>query len=164
MTTEKRGPRCFYCPKKHWPDQCDTIVNRKERKEILRRKGACFKCGEDHLMKVCMKGGCFISQGNHHSSLHEEKAQKSEESLISYTPSNDCIILLIPVEVKGQKIWGILDTGDTKNYISKRITSVKLLKLKPLFYLPAFLFYHHSVSSYYTASNHVCHEHNFQIS
>ena len=38
MTTEKRGPRCFYCPKKHWLDQCDTAVDRKERKEIIRRK------------------------------------------------------------------------------------------------------------------------------
>ena len=54
-------------------------------------------------MKVCMKGGCFISQGNHHSSLHEERAQKSEESLISYTPSNDCIILPgTPAHEKGR--------------------------------------------------------------
>ena len=37
---------------------------------------------------------------------------------------------LIPVEVKGQQIWGILDTGATKNYISRK--AVELLKLKPL--------------------------------
>ena len=66
MTTEKRGPRCFYCPKKHWPDQCDTVVDRKERKEILRRKSACCKCGGNHLMKNFMKRGCFVWQGNHH--------------------------------------------------------------------------------------------------
>ena len=25
----ERGPRCFYCADKHWPDQCDKIENRK---------------------------------------------------------------------------------------------------------------------------------------
>ena len=129
MTTERRGPRCFYCPKKPWPDQCDTVLYKKERKGILRRKGACFKCGGNHLMKNCMKRGCYICQGNHHSSLHEEKDQKPEENQL-YTPSNDCIMPLIPVEVKGQQIWGILDTGATKNYISRK--AVEFLKLKPL--------------------------------
>ena len=129
-TTEKRGPRCFYCPKKHWPDQCDTVINKKERREILKRNGACFKCRENHLMKSCTRRGCFICQGNHHSSLYEERDQKPEESLISYNPSSDCIMPLIPAEVKGQQIWGILDTGATKNYISRK--AVGLLKLKPL--------------------------------
>ena len=129
MTTEKRGPRCFYCPKKHLPDQCDTVVDKKKRKEILRRKGACFTCGGNHLMKNCMKRGCFVCQGNHNSSLHEERDQKPEEKQL-YSPSNDCIMPLIPVEVKGQQIWGILDTGPTKNYISRK--AVEHLKLKPL--------------------------------
>ena len=33
VITEKRGPRCFSCPKKHWPDQCDTVVDNKGKKE-----------------------------------------------------------------------------------------------------------------------------------
>ena len=127
MTVEKRGPRCFYCPKRHWPDQCDTGI---DKKEILKRKGACFNCGENHLMKNCMKRGCFVCHGNHHSSLHGERAQKLEESLSAYTPSNDCIMPLIPVEVKGEQIWGLLDTGATKKYISRK--AVEMLKLKPL--------------------------------
>ena len=37
---------------------------------------------------------------------------------------------LIKVEVKGRQIWGILDTGSTKNYINRKV--VEHLKLKPL--------------------------------
>ena len=80
-------------------------------------------------MKNYMKRGCSICQGNHHSSLHEERDQKPEENHL-YTPSNDCIVPLVPVEVKGQQIWGILDTGASKNYISMK--AVEHLKLKPL--------------------------------
>ena len=129
MTTERRGPRCFYCPEKHWPDQCDTVLDKKERKEILRGKGACFKRGGNYLIKNCMKRNCYICQGNHHSSLHEERDQYPEENQL-YTPSNDCIMPRIPVEVKGHQLWGILDTGATRNYISRK--AVEFLKLKPL--------------------------------
>ena len=37
---------------------------------------------------------------------------------------------LVPVEVKGQQKWGIVDTGATKNYINMK--AVEHLKLKPL--------------------------------
>ena len=66
-----------------------------------------------------MKRGGFVCQGNHHSSLHEERDQKPEENQL-YTLSNDCIMSLIQVEVKGQQIWGILDAGSTKYYISTK--------------------------------------------
>ena len=130
MTTEKRGPRCFYCPSKHWPDKCNVITDKKERKQILIKKGLCFKCGESHLVRDCTKRGCFICQGNHHASLHEERIQRAEASLSVYTQGDDCILPLIPVELKGEQIWGILDTGATKNYISRK--AVELLKLRPL--------------------------------
>jgi len=58
------------------------------------------------LMKNCMKKGYFVCQGNHHSYLHEERDQKPDASQL-YTPFNYCIMPFIPVEVKGQKIWGI---------------------------------------------------------
>ena len=32
LTSTKRGPRCFYCPDKHWPGQCDKVTDPKERK------------------------------------------------------------------------------------------------------------------------------------
>ena len=45
-------------------------------------------------------------------------------------PSNDCIMALIQVEVKGQLIWGIVDTRSIKNCISRK--DVEHLKLKPV--------------------------------
>ena len=38
LTSTKRGPICFYCPDKHWPDQCDKVTDSKERKEFFKRK------------------------------------------------------------------------------------------------------------------------------
>ena len=51
LTSVKRGFRYFYCPNKHWPDQCDKVTDPKERKEFLKKKGPCFGCGQSNLMK-----------------------------------------------------------------------------------------------------------------
>ena len=128
LTSAKGGPRCFYCPDKHWPDQCEKVTDSKERKEFLKKKVLCFKCGQNHLMKDCNKRGCYICQGNHHSSLHEERGKRGERKNASfncgYTPSGGCALPLIPVEVKGKTIWGFLDICLTKNYISKKPVEV----------------------------------------
>ena len=60
----------------------------------------------------------------------KNRVQRAEASLSVCTQSDDCILPLIPVELKGEQIWGILDTGATKNYISRK--AVELLKLRPL--------------------------------
>ena len=51
LTSAERGPRYFDCPYKHWPDQCDKVTDPKERKDFLMKKGLCFGCGQNHLMK-----------------------------------------------------------------------------------------------------------------
>ena len=66
-------PRCFYCPKQHWPDQCDAITDVVRRKEFLKRRGLCYKCGDKHMVKDCVKRGCFRCKGNHHVSIHEDR-------------------------------------------------------------------------------------------
>ena len=52
MTSAKRGPRCFYCPDKHWPDKCDRVTDPKERKEFLKKRGLCYICGLSHFVKI----------------------------------------------------------------------------------------------------------------
>ena len=52
LTSAKRGPRCFYCPDKHWPDKCDRVTDSKEKKEFLKKRGLCYKCGQNHLAKI----------------------------------------------------------------------------------------------------------------
>ena len=132
LTSTKRGPRCFYCPDKHWPDKCDKVTDPKERKEFLKKRGLCYKCGQSHLVKDCSRRGCFICKGNHHSSLHVEKEKESEHGSLNcgYTPSGECALPLIPVEIKGETIWGFLDTCSTKNYNSRQ--AVERCSLKPV--------------------------------
>ena len=130
LTSEKRGPHCFYCPNKHWPDQCNVITDTKERKEMLKKRGLCFKCGENHLMKDCKKRGCFICKGNHHSSLHEERSRNEGGNLTGFTPSEECILPLLPFEIRGEEIWGVLDTGSSKNYICRK--AIESCNLKPI--------------------------------
>ena len=133
LTSAKRGPRCFYCPDKHWPDKCDRVTDPKERKEFLKKRGLCYKCGQNHLVKDCSRRGCFICKGNHHSSLHVEKEEKeSEHDALNcgYTPSGECALPLIPLEIKGETIWGFLDTCSTRNYISRQ--AVEQCSLKPV--------------------------------
>ena len=103
------------------------MTDSKERKEFLKKKGLCFKCGQNHLIKDCNKRGCFICQGNHHSSLHEERGEKESKNC-GYTPSGECALPLILVEVKGKTIWGFSDICLTKNYISKKAVEVRSLK------------------------------------
>ena len=128
-------PRCFYCPKQHWPDQCDAITDVVRRKEFLKRRGLCYKCGDKHMVKDCVKRGCFCCKGNHHVSIHEDRKCKTNpgetetEDVIGYTLSGQCVMPLIPFDIKETEIWGILDTGSTKNYITAK--AVDMLKLRP---------------------------------
>ena len=130
LTSDKRIPHCFYCPNNHWPDQCNIITKAKDRKEFLKKRGLCFECGENHLMRDCKKRGCFICKGSHHSSLHEERSRNDGGSLTVLTPSEECILPLIPFEVKGEEVWGVLDTGSSKNYICRK--AIERCKLSPI--------------------------------
>ena len=71
---------------------------------------------------------------NHHS-IHEESTIITDDTarttcqrtVSGYTSTNYCVMPLVPFPVKGYDIWGILDTGSTKNWIS--LTAVRKLKL-----------------------------------
>ena len=82
LTSTKRRPRCFYCSGKHWPDECDKVIDPKERKVFLKKKGFCFQCGQTHLMKDCDRRRCFIRKGNQHSSLHEEREGRKKVKML----------------------------------------------------------------------------------
>ena len=83
--------------------------------------------------KDCSIRGSLISKGHHHSSLHVEKEEKeSEHDPLNclFTPSGECALPLIPVEIKGDTIWGFLYTCSTRNYISRQ--AVEQCSLKPV--------------------------------
>ena len=73
------------------------------------------------MVKDCRKRGCFQCKGNHHVSIHEERKQRTNvlapiADVSRYAFSGDCVMPLISFDVKGNMIWGILDTGSTKNW------------------------------------------------
>jgi len=133
LKSAKKGPGCFYCPDKHWPDKCNRLTDPRERKEFLKKRGLGYKCGQNHLVKDCSRRGCFICKGNHHSSLHVEKEERECEHdplNCGYTPSGEFVLPLTPVEIKGEAICGFLDTCSTRNYISRQ--AVERCSLKPV--------------------------------
>ena len=67
-------------------------------------------------------------------SIHEERKQRTNvlapiADVGGYTFSGDFVMPLISFDVKGNEIWGILDTGSTKNWITTR--AISMLKLVP---------------------------------
>ena len=67
-------------------------------------------------------------------SIHEERKQRTNVlaaivDVSGYTFSGDCVMPLISFDVKGNEMWGILDTGSTKNWITTR--AISILKLVP---------------------------------
>ena len=90
-------------------------------------------------MKHCKRRGCYYCKGAHlRCSIHEERTVRTDdtareldvrEQVTGNTSTNDCVMPLVPFPVKGYDIWGILDTGSTKNWIS--LTAVRNLKLTP---------------------------------
>ena len=98
-----------FCPKQHWPDQCDVPIETDKTKEYLRKNGLCFKCGDKHLVKHCKRRGCYCCKGAHHSSIHEERTGRTadtareldvREQITGYTSTNDRVMPLVPFPVK----------------------------------------------------------------
>jgi len=105
----------------------------------------CFNCGRSgHRAEQCRRRGCLKCKHKHHtsicdnrqraSSMQNEVSQTSsptEVSLTGYTTYAEEKVLpaIIPVCVEEEILWAYLDTGSSRNFISRE--AVKKLKLKP---------------------------------
>ena len=71
--TEPRSfrPKCFFCAKEHWSDECPTYDTLEKRKE--KAKGVCYNCfNSSHRVKDCRSPRqCYFCKQtrNHHRSL-----------------------------------------------------------------------------------------------
>ena len=68
-------------------------------------------------MKHCERRGCYYRKEAHHSSTHQERTVRTDdtareldvrEQVTGYTSTNDCVMLLVSFPVKDYGIWGIL--------------------------------------------------------
>ena len=146
LTGEKPTPYCLFCRKQdHWSDSCTVITELVDRKKFFMDHNLCFNCGRSgHRAEQCRRRGCLKCKHKHHtsicdnrqraSSMQNEVSQTSsptEVSLTGYTTYAEEKVLpaIIPVCVEEEILWAYLDTGSSRNFISRE--AVKKLKLKP---------------------------------
>ena len=81
----KEGPWCTFCYGNHPSANCSVVTNITARKQILRRRGKCFKCLKTgHLVKDCKSGkSCYSCGNNHHTSICESRNKPEAQSPVS---------------------------------------------------------------------------------
>lgn len=64
-------PTCCYCQQLHSSNNCKSVTNVGERKEILKRAGRCYTClRKGHVSHSCRSAAkCHKCKGRHHSSI-----------------------------------------------------------------------------------------------
>ncbi|XP_028407174.1 uncharacterized protein LOC114529561 [Dendronephthya gigantea] len=86
--------RCVYCNGEHYSASCESVVNAKERKDILRKSGRCFVCLKtNHMSRNCNSPrNCRHCNNKHHQSICERvhsPGAKSEERVKQDNDSNN---------------------------------------------------------------------------
>ena len=129
---ERRKPKRIYSEAEHWSDKCDKYKSIEERKQHFRESKLCFNCGKKgHRESKCFSRECYHCKAKNHTSLCEKGDKRSE--LTRFSPSVDTTLPPItPVVSNGKTLWGLLDNGSGRNFIST--DAIKMLKLRPIRY------------------------------
>jgi hypothetical protein len=104
-----------------------------DRKKFFAEKNLCFNCGRTgHRGNQCRSRGCLKCNAKHHTSLCDknEDNQKNKTSLTGFTTlTEEKSLPAIITIIKRQTLWAYLDTGSSRNFISRK--AVKKLDLNP---------------------------------
>ena len=136
----KPKPKCIFCKGEHWSDECKTVVVQAERKKFFVDKNLCFNCGRSgHRGSQCRSRGCFKCGSKHHTSICDKNSNpdpKSNGVLHGYSrsPERNSLPAVVPVKIKGEVMWAYLDTGSSRNFVSR--DAAKRLNLKPKHHEP----------------------------
>ncbi|CAB3991676.1 TNF receptor-associated factor 3 [Paramuricea clavata] len=81
----REGPWCTFCNGNHPSSNYTIVTDISARKQILRRRGKCFKCLKTgHLVRDCKSGKpCYNCGNNHHTSICETRSKPK-----TYTPQS----------------------------------------------------------------------------
>ncbi len=91
----------------------------------------CFNCGRPgHRANKCHSRGCVKCRGRHHTSLCDQG--NNNPIFTGYTSPVEGQILppMVPVNIKGTTLLVYLDSGSSRNFISK--DAIRKLKLTPV--------------------------------
>ncbi|GFS83899.1 DUF1758 domain-containing protein [Trichonephila clavipes] len=147
-TNEKNANEsCLFCKhESHQTAICPWAKQKplNERKDILMKLGACFKCLRiaRHLSRDCkvkLNNLCSLCGKRHHDILcfssddsskeNNEKNLTDENTILSNnSKSKEVFLQTLIVCIKGEKVRTILDTGSQKSYVTKFIAEQLNLK------------------------------------
>ncbi|GFV25023.1 uncharacterized protein TNCV_884891 [Trichonephila clavipes] len=138
---------CLFCKhESHQTAICPWAKQKplNERKDILMKLGACFKCLRiaRHLYRDCkvkLNNLCSLCGKRHHDILcfssddsskeNNEKNLTDENTILSNnSKSTEVFLQTLIVCIKGKKVRTILDTGSQKSYVTKFIAEQLNLK------------------------------------
>ena len=85
----REGPWCTFCNGNHPSSNCTIVTDISARKQILRRRGKCFKCLKTgHLVRDCKSGKpCYNCGNNHHTSICETHSKPRTHPPQSVNPN-----------------------------------------------------------------------------
>ena len=133
---ENPTPYCLFCRKQnHWSDSCTVITELVDRRKFFMDHNFCFNCGRSgHRAEQCRRRGC-LKWHKHHTSICDIDRKRAACRMKCHKPGyttyaeEKVLPAIIPVCVEGEILWAYLDTGSSRNFISRE--AMKKLKLKP---------------------------------
>ena len=132
---------CIYCDStEHSSAKCTRVLDVVSRREVLKRKRACFNCATPgHQASSCRARGCHRCGQKHHTTICTLPQQSStsamgnsllEKGMSSTHHASGAIHPTLHASVNGEKVRIMIDTGASSSYICSDMIS--LLGLKPV--------------------------------
>ncbi len=126
-----KTPLCIFCKKDHWGGDCKTVVTAEARKKHFVDNQLCFNCGRPgHRANKCHSRGCVKCRGRHHTSLCDQGNNNPIFTGYTSPVEGQTLPPMVPVNIKGTALWAYLDSGSSRNFISK--DAIRKLKLIPV--------------------------------
>ena len=101
--------RCVYCNASHFSASCDKVVDVKDRRDILIKKGRCFNCLKaNHKTRECSSTKtCRLCHKKHHQSICNSLLPQAEP----FAPSSSSTQSIVP----SQDVKNSVTTTSTNN-------------------------------------------------
>ena len=127
------SPVCIFCKMDHWGGDCKTVVTLEARRKHFYDNQLCFNCGKSgHRANKCHSRGCVKCRARHHTSLCDQEPTTEKPVFNGYTSpiEGQALPPMIPINIRGTILWAYLDSGSSRNFISRE--AIQRLKLTPV--------------------------------